>query len=160
MELEKPSRTQKKKAAIAMQKTGEALVQLSDDQLKSIALPAELLDAVILARTMTSHGARRRQLQYIGSLMRNFDADQIEQRLTALTNQTAQDVRLFKQVEQWRDRIVSGEDQCIDQLLMQYPDMNREELVKLAAAATESQSESGKRKAGKALFRYLRRFVS
>ncbi len=158
-EMEKPSRTQKKKAAIAMQKTGEALLALNDEQLKAMALPDELFEALMQARNMSSHGARRRQLQYIGSLMRHLDAGHIEHQLAGLQDQSAREVRKFKQVEQWRDELKAGDDQRMDWLLGNFPAMDREELAGLVSAARESQGESGQRKAGRMLFRYLRRFA-
>lgn len=142
-----------------MQKTGEALLALTDEQLAAMALPPELFEAVTDARKMSSHGARRRQLQYIGSLMRNFDADRIERHLTGLTQQTARDIRNFKQVEQWRDDLKAGDDQLMERLLAQFSEMDRETLRALVLAARENQGESQRRKSGRALFRYLRQFA-
>ncbi len=76
--IEKPSRTQKKKEALAVQKIGEELVYLNHDQLTGLGLPAELLEAVAAARRIKQHVARRRQLQYIGSLVRRIDSHAIE----------------------------------------------------------------------------------
>lgn len=83
-EDERISRTQKKKAVQAMQKTGEALLSLSETQLQSLALPEELRSAVFDAHRMRSHGARRRQLQYIGALMRRVDAEHIQAQVDQL----------------------------------------------------------------------------
>ena len=72
------SRTQKKNEDRALQRLGEQLVTLPPNQLKAMGLPDELLTAIELAHKMKSHGARRRQIQYIGALMRHIDPQPIE----------------------------------------------------------------------------------
>ncbi len=156
---EKPSRTKKKRAAEALQKVGEQLLTLRDAQLKALELPPELLEAVVAARAMSAHGARRRQLQYIGSLMRQTDADQLCGRLAAVTQETNDEARRFKQVERWRDELVAGDAGRREWLLTEYPQMAPEQLARLIQAAGQDTSATEKRKAGKALFRYLRQFI-
>ena len=75
--LEKPSKSAKKRAMTELQALGEALVALSVDQLKKIDLPEDLRDAVRDAQRFTPREARRRQLQYIGKLMRAIDPEPI-----------------------------------------------------------------------------------
>jgi ribosome-associated protein len=67
------SRTKKKQAALSLQDLGKRLVKLSDEQLDQIGLSEDVLKAVKAAKTITKHGARDRQMQYIGSLMRKHD---------------------------------------------------------------------------------------
>jgi len=81
MDTEYKSRTRKKNEDRALQRLGEQLVALPFDQLKTMDLPDELLTAIELARKTKSHGARRRQIQYIGALMRNIDPQPIEDAL-------------------------------------------------------------------------------
>ena len=78
------SRTQKKKAALSLQDLGERLVKLSDEQLKQIDLPEDILKAVKAAKTMKKHGPFDRQKQYIGSLMRKYDPAPVQEFLDAL----------------------------------------------------------------------------
>ena len=68
-----PSKSQRKREATASQEVGEHLVRLTPAQLKQIPLSDELLAAVRLAQTITQRGGRKRQLQYIGKLMRRLD---------------------------------------------------------------------------------------
>ncbi len=67
-----------KKKAQALQRLGERLVALNEEQVKALVLPDELKTAVVLVHQMKSHEARRRQLQYIGRLMREIDALVVE----------------------------------------------------------------------------------
>ncbi|HEY8519667.1 MAG TPA: ribosome biogenesis factor YjgA [Gammaproteobacteria bacterium] len=72
---ETPSRTARKRASLELQAVGERLVDLTPEALDALPLPEVLRDAVVEARRLTSFGARRRQLQYIGKLMRRLDAE-------------------------------------------------------------------------------------
>ena len=72
------SRTQKKNEDRALQRLGEQLVALPIGQLEAMELPDELLTAIELAHKIKSRGARRRQIQYIGALMRHIDPQPIE----------------------------------------------------------------------------------
>jgi ribosome-associated protein len=79
--MEQVSKTQKKKEALALQAMGERLLKLSSEQLKKIDLPVDMLNAVVLAKTLKKHGALDRQLQYIGTLMRKHDPTPIQEAL-------------------------------------------------------------------------------
>ena len=78
MDKEYKSRTRKKNEDRALQRLGEQLVALPFGQLETMELPEELLSAIEFARKIKSHGARRRQIQYIGALMRRIDPKPIE----------------------------------------------------------------------------------
>jgi ribosome-associated protein len=79
----RPSRSARKRHAIALQKLGVRLIHLKSAQLHSLALPEELLDAVLEAQRLRSRPALSRQQQYIGRLMRQIDPAPIEQALDA-----------------------------------------------------------------------------
>ena len=78
MDTDYKSRTRKKNEDRALQRLGEQLVALPLGQLETMELPDELLAAIELARKIRSHGARRRQIQYIRALMRHIDRQPIE----------------------------------------------------------------------------------
>ncbi len=78
MATEYKSRTQKKNEDRALQRLGEQLVALPFSQLEAMELPDELLTAIELARKIRSRSARRRQIQYIGALMRHIDPQPIK----------------------------------------------------------------------------------
>jgi ribosome-associated protein len=157
--LDKPSRTRKKRAAEEVQKTGEQLLSLGDAQLDALEMAPELREAVVAARGMKSRGARRRQLQFIGTLMRRIDAQQLRQRLDDLALQTSEEARQFKQVERWRNELAAGDRERLEWLLANYPDMDPDRLERLTQAAGKDKPTAEQRKAGKALFRYIRQFV-
>jgi ribosome-associated protein len=78
-----PSKTQRKEAMHALQEIGKQLIELPDERLKKVPLSESLRDAVLAARKITAHEARRRQLQYVGRLMRDVDAAPIAAALAA-----------------------------------------------------------------------------
>src|SRR5688572_14159480 len=88
--VERPSKSARKRESQSLQDLGVALVRLKDELLAELPLPEILRDAVLAARTMTSHGAQSRQRQYIGKLMRKVDSDAIR---TAMDQQTERQKR-------------------------------------------------------------------
>lgn len=78
-----PSKSQRKRDALAAQKLGQRLAGMREQELKGLPLDESLLEALAEARRLTSHGARARQFQYIGKLMRDADVAAIEAALAA-----------------------------------------------------------------------------
>lgn len=156
---ERVSRTQKKKDALAAQKLGEQLLTLTDEQLEKLDIPDSLQSAVEQARGIKKHGARRRQLQYIGTIMRNLDTQLLKAELEAIFDQGHEHIRRFKQVEHWRDRLAAGGKEQVDELITECPQMDRQTLMKMVQNCQRTGSGSEARKAGRALFRYIRQFL-
>jgi ribosome-associated protein len=73
----KPSKSARKREHLALQKLGEELITLRESDLLSLSLDEELIDAVLEARQIKSHGALRRQKQYIGKIMRQIDPEPV-----------------------------------------------------------------------------------
>ena len=114
MTIDKPSKNARKREQQALQELGEYLIPLKAEELDSIGLNEELLQAVRQAARMKSHGALRRQKQLIGKLMRQADADLIQQRLDALGARDRAEKQMFARAEKWRDRLLSGDGQAIE----------------------------------------------
>lgn len=120
MSEEAPSKTQRKKQVRALQELGEELVGLNAEQLARIELPEQIRDAVMDARRTTRFKARRRQLQYIGKLMRRLDADPIRASLAVLQAQSSTETAAHKRVEAWRERLLAKPGALAD-LLVAHP---------------------------------------
>lgn len=155
-ETDQKSRTQLKKEAIALQRIGERLVGLSDEQLKRMDLPRQLMEAIEAIRDMTSHGARRRQFQYIGTIMRGVDTEFIEQALLEVEQGAYQQARAFHQLESWRDRLVAGDDGLMNEILDAYPQADRQRLGQLVRSARKKTTGTATPKSARNLFRYLK----
>lgn len=152
--LERPSKSQRKRDMQALQKIGEALVDLPASQLEKIPLTGLLLDAVNEARLLKSHEAKRRQMQYIGRLMRDIDPQPIEEALSKIQSKHQQNKAQFHQIERWRDRLIAEGDKQLETFLNQYPQSDRQHLRQLIRNA-----QQGKRGADTELFRYLRDII-
>jgi ribosome-associated protein len=150
------SRTQLKKEAAALQRIGERLVALSDDQLKRMALPKALMEAIAFIRGVTSHGARRRQLQYIGTLMRSVDVQPIETALLEIEQGSYRQAQAFQRIESWRDRLVAGDDQLLDEILQSHPQADRQRLGQLVRSARKKNTGDAAPNSARNLFRYLK----
>ena len=107
MSLSKPSKSARKREYLSLQSLGEQLIDLSSKQLASISLDDQLLEAVQTAKSMKTHGALRRQKQLIGKLMREADPQPIRVALDALGRHDNLAKEVFREAEQWRDRIAT-----------------------------------------------------
>ena len=150
------SRTQLKKEAMALQQIGERLVALSDEQLKRMDLPQMLMAAIEAIRGMTSRGARRRQFQYIGTIMRAVDIEPIEQALLEIEQGAYSQAQAFHQLESWRDRLVAGDDGLMQEILNTYPQADRQRLGQLVRSARKKTGGKPAPKSQRNLFRYLK----
>jgi ribosome-associated protein len=150
------SRTRLKKEAEALQKTGEKLVPLSDEQLSRMGVPPALMEAVRAARSMKSHGARRRQMQYIGTLMRSMDVTTIEQGLLEIEQGAYRQATEFHRIESWRDRLVDGDDALMDEILGMFADADRQRLGNLVRSARKEKQSGAPPRSARHLFRYLK----
>lgn len=143
-----------------MQKLGERLVRLSDAQFDALVLPDALQEAVAMARKIKSHEAKRRQLQYLGRLMRDVDSEKIEKALEGIVAGEAEKRRQFKLVERWRDELADGNQERLEWLTDRYPAINPEELTELIESARGEGSGMEIKKARRILFRYLNRLIT
>ena len=150
------SRTQKKYEDRALQELGKQLVGLSSEQLANIDVPEELLEAVMVARETKKRGAKRRQMQYIGRLMRHIDAGPVRNALENIRRGDLDKARCFHKIEQWRDAIKAGEDQVIEEILAGCPDAERKRLTQLARNARDDAQNGKGVKSSRVLFRYLK----
>ena len=151
---EGPSKSQIKRDMQALQKIGEALVALPETQLEKIHLEGRLRTAVLEARQLKGFEAKRRQMQYIGRLMRDTDAQPIEEALAKIQGKHQQTQAQFHQIERWRDRLIAEGDKLLEEFLKQYPDTDRQQLRQLIRNAQQA-----KQGADTELFRYLRGIV-
>ena len=156
MDDDRISRTQKKNEARALQKLGEELVALPPEQLAGIEISDDLRNAVIAAGKIKAHGARRRQLQRIGTLMREIDPEPIQNALENIKFGDHQKLLAFKKIEKWRDELKQGNQALIEKILNDCPGAERQRLTQLARNAYK-EYEAGKGvKSSRILFRYLK----
>jgi len=133
------SKTRRKKEMQDLQAVGVALTSLSAEQLARLDLPERLRAAVLDAQRFTKHEARRRQLQYIGRLMREFDAGPIADQLAALHAPTSRQTALFHRAEQWRAELLA-DPAALERFVAEFPEADPHRLRALAEAASAERS--------------------
>ncbi len=150
------SKSERKRESQAAQDLGEKLVQLPASQLKQIPMPDELRDAIALARRITQRGGHRRQLQYIGKLMRGLDTDPIRTALDRLENRDAEAVAQLHRAERWRDRLLAEGDAALEELVNGFPAVDRQHIRQLIRSAQQEQAKSKPPRSARELFRLLK----
>jgi ribosome-associated protein len=149
------SKTRRKREMLALQELGAALVRLHEDQVRRLQLPEELRDAVLEAQQIRQHEARRRQLQYLGRLMRQADAEAIATQLADVKGESDAAKARFHALERWRDRLLEDEA-AVTLWLDQHPGSDAQQLRQLVRNARRELEEDRPPKASRALFRFLR----
>ena len=155
MQDEIASKTQRKRAMHELQALGVALVDLPEAQLAALELPEALAAAVADARRMTQHGARRRQLQFIGKLMRAIDSEPIRAQLAALRGQSAQAAAQHRRLEGWRARLLD-DDAALTVFAEAFPAADLQALRTAIRNARKEQAEAKPPRAYREIFRLLR----
>jgi ribosome-associated protein len=149
------SKTQRKKQMLALQDIGKILVELPAPQLAKIPLEHPLSGAIAEARRLKSHEAKRRQLQYIGKLMRNVDVEPITQALNKVQLKGQLNKAKFHQVERWRDKLIAEGDTIVQEFVKQFPKTNSQHLRQLIRKSQQDAKTEKNTGADTALFRYL-----
>lgn len=142
-----------------LQALGVALVALPDSQLKEMQLNAELLEAVLEAKRIRSHEARRRQMQYIGRLMRDVDPAPIRGRLAEIEGHGARATARHRRLEAWRERLL-GDDEALTEFAAAFPAADLQAVRTLIRNARKEQKEGKPPRASRELFRVLKAIES
>ena len=155
-EEDRPSRTRRKQDDLALQDLGEALVGVSEDKLAQLQLPERLREAIVSARGISRFGALRRQMQYIGRLMREEgDAQSLRARLDEWKGVSVAETARLHRIERWRARLLD-DDKALEQLINEYPRADVQRLRALMRNARR-EAEAGKPpKSFRELFQVLR----
>lgn len=150
------SKSQKKRDATAAQELGKELLSLSPEALNTIELPETLNKALDDARRIKKNSALKRQLQYIGKLMRHMDVEPIREQYLKLTNHFRQDIKEFHHLEKWRDRLLSEGDKALEDLINEVPDTDRQHLRQLIRQSAKETKLNKPPKSAREIFKYLK----
>ena len=149
------SKTRRKKAMHALQELGEALVALPEARLAQLDLPEALRDAVLEARRIHGFGALKRQMQFIGRLMRDVDAGPIRARMAAWQGHSREETAHMHQLERLRERLLE-DDKVFGEVAEAFPGADLQHLRALARAARQEKTANKPPRNARALFRALR----
>ncbi len=143
-----PSKSQLKRDMTALQRLGQRLVDLSRDKLSQLPLAERLQDAILEAQRIKSHEGKRRQLQFIGKLMRDADAQAITAQLNEWDNGSREHAAHFHGLERWRDRLLK-DDAELTAFIARYPAADAQHLRALIRAARKEESANAQLSEGR-----------
>lgn len=151
-----PSKSELKREMHALQQLGQRIVKLSAGQLAFIPLEGKLEEAITTARRIKSHEGLRRQMQYIGKLLREVDTHQIERAFQELENGRLAAAQHFHKLEVWRDHLIESGPKSVEEVMDVYPDADRQHLRQLVLQAGKEKKQGKPAAGAKKLFGYLR----
>jgi ribosome-associated protein len=150
-----PSKTRLKKQMHDLQNIGERLAALGDDQLQELDLPERLVGAIHQLRRIHKFGAQRRQMQFIGKLMREVDIAPILSRLEVWGGASRQHTAWLHLIERWRDRLLESEE-ALTELLAAHPAADAQHLRALIRNAHREKLLNKPPKSHREIFQVLR----
>lgn len=153
------SKSQRKRDMHALQKLGEALVRLDAGRLARITLPEDLRAAIIEAKRITAHEGRRRQLQYIGKLMRQIEPAEIQQQIEDLTGDSHAAIALMHRCERLRDALLI-DDAALTEFVTEVPGADIQHLRSMIRSARREHAAGSPPKHARALYRWLHAALS
>lgn len=157
---DKPSKSQRKRSMHERQDVGDALVALRPDQVAGFDLPEILLDAILLAQKISAHEGRRRQLQYVGRLMREVDPEPIRARLEELASGPREDAARHRLAEEWRAKLLAVGEAGLAEFVQLNPAADAAALRKLINEARTEKTSGAKPHALRALYRAISKHLA
>jgi ribosome-associated protein len=154
---ERPSKTRLKQASHDLQDLGEAAVALPDARLAGLAIDEVLLDAINQYKKTRTHEGKRRQMQYIGKLMRTHDVEPIRQAVTDLQLGRAKDSLALHQAERWRAELIA-DDEALTRWAAAHAQTDVQQLRSLIRAARKDAALVPEKRSGRA-YRELFQFI-
>jgi len=157
-EYARPSKSQRKRDMTALQKLGEQLVDAPVDRVKRIDLPENLKTAIDECRKIKSHGGRRRQLQFIGKIMRGLDESDIatiNKAIESWRGQSKTETAAMHALERQREKLLA-EDAALTALIAEHPETDAQHLRNLIRNARKEQAEGKPPRAYREIFQILK----
>jgi len=151
-----PSKSRLKRDAHALQQLGTQLIDLQESVWQMLKLPDSLIAALREARHLHARGGRKRQLQFIGKLMRDIDPEPIQNYFEQERLKARKLAQAHHELEAWRDRMIEEGDPAVETFLEQHAQADRQHLRQLVRQAKKELVNNTPPKSSRALFRYIR----
>jgi ribosome-associated protein len=151
---ERPSKTKIKQAMLELQDLGAELTELSLSQLKRIEMPDGLLEAIRECQKITSHGAKRRQILFIGKVMRNIDDAPIRAGLALVRGESTVETGRLHRLERMRTRLLEDEN-VLSEITATWPGADLQHLRQLRRNALKERETDKPPKNFRAIFQVL-----
>jgi ribosome-associated protein len=157
-EYDRPSKSELKRQSNELQKLGEQLIDAPRDRVKRVQMPDEVKDAILMCQTITNHDGRRRQLQYVGKMMRTLDEEEvavIQRTIESWKGASRAETAALHALERRRDKLLA-DDKALTQLLEEHPELDVQQLRTLIRNARKEQAENKPPKAYREIFQILK----
>ncbi|HWJ94633.1 MAG TPA: ribosome biogenesis factor YjgA [Telluria sp.] len=157
-EYDRPSKSEMKRQSNELQKLGEQLVDAPRDRVKRVPMPDEVRDAILMCQTITNHEGRRRQLQFVGKLMRSLNEEEvavIQRTIDSWKGTSKAEAAALHAIERRRDKLLA-DDKALTQLLGEHPELDAQQLRTLIRNARKEQAENKPPKAYREIFQILK----
>lgn len=158
-----PSRSQQRREALEVLELARQLSALTPQQVARLPVPEGLISHIDDTRRITSHGAHKRQLQYLAKQMRREDDDTLHAIRDALDSSgepARLEAAMLHRAEAWRERLIADGDAALTELLTDFPHADRQHLRQLARNAHEEKLRNKPPHAFRELFRELRELLA
>ena len=155
MDDEIVSKTKRKQEMTELQSLGAKLVELPESQIAELPMEEKLREAVLEAKRITIHEAKRRQMQYVGKLMRQIDPAPLRERLEAITGHSARAAAQHRRLEAWRERLLA-DDAALTAFAAEHPDADLQALRTLIRNTRKEQKEAKPPRSYRELFRLIK----
>jgi ribosome-associated protein len=157
-EYERPSKSELKRQMTELQKLGEQLVAEPRDRVKRVPMPEDVRDAILMCQTITNHEGRRRQLQYVGKMMRTLNEEEvaaIQRTIDSWKGASKAQTAALHALERRREKLLA-DDKELTKLLSEHPDLDVQQLRTLIRNARKEQAENKPPKAYREIFQILK----
>lgn len=157
-EYDGPSKSQLKRDMLALQKLGEQLASESRDRVMRVPLPDDLRAAILDCQRIKAHEGRRRQVQFIGKLMRGLDEEQvgaIKKVMDSWKGASKAETAALHALERWRERLLA-DDKALTDLMAQYPQTDVQHLRTLIRNARKELEQNKPPKSNREIFQILK----
>jgi ribosome-associated protein len=154
----RPSKTRRKKESHDLQDLGEALVAMPDARLAELEIDESLRDAIEQYKRTRSFEGQRRQMQYIGKLMRRTDPEPLREAVAAMQLGRAKDALALHEAERWRTELIAA-DEALTRWTAEHPGSDLQQLRSLVRAARKDAAAAPEQRSGRAyrdLFKFIR----
>lgn len=157
-EYERPSKSELKRQMSELQKLGEELVAEARDRVKRVPMPEDVRDAILMCQTITNHEGRRRQMQFVGKMMRKLDDEEvaiIQRTIDSWKGMSKADTAALHALERRRDKLLA-DDKALTTLLAEHAELDGQHLRTLIRNARKEQAENKPPKAYREIFQILK----
>lgn len=148
------SKSQIKRELNELKDLGRELIALPKDELLKLDLPENLQEAVLTAHGLQK-GALKRQTGYVGGLVAKSDYESIKKQLSVLKQPQREAKQRLHQLEDWRDRLLAGDNLIVTELHNQFEDFDGQHVRQLVRNAKREAQQNQPPKSARLLFKYL-----